>query len=68
MYTTYATPPTTPTVFTRRAELQAVAGAGVIFTWLPGEWQLWAGAAGPLMIYQLSTVAVVYDVYAKVCE
>lgn len=68
VYTTYATPPTTPSQYWRRFDLQAVSGAGVIFTWLPGEWALWSGGTGPLMVYQLSSLAVVYDFYVKVAE
>ena len=66
---TYATYPTTPGAYTWRAELQAVAGAGIIWTWLPGEWQLWGGASNyPCVVYQISAVTCVYDVYAKCAE
>ena len=53
---------------TRRAELQAVAGAGLIWTWLPGEWQMWSASGCPFIIYQISAVNTVYDVYVKVAE
>jgi hypothetical protein len=63
------TQPTAPANFYDRAELQAVAGAGAIFTYLPGEWPLWAGATIPhVVIWQISALAVTYDVYVKVAE
>jgi hypothetical protein len=69
IYPTYATYPTVASVYTRRAELQAVAGAGIIWTWLPGEWALWGGSSNyPFCIYQISTSAVTYDVYCKIAE
>jgi hypothetical protein len=66
---TYATYPTVGSVYTRRAPLQAVAGAGIIWTWLPGEWALWIGASSyPFVIYQISAVNTQYDLYVKVAE
>lgn len=66
---TYATPPTVASTFTRRWPLQAVTGSGVIWTWLPGEWPLWGGSSNfPFCIYQISAVAVSYDLYIKVAE
>jgi hypothetical protein len=63
------TQPTAPGNFTRRFEIQAVVGAGIIWTWAPAEWTLWAGAAIPqVVIWQLSALAVTYDVYIKVAE
>lgn len=63
------TQPTAPTSFYRRAELQAVAGAGVIFTWNEDEFLLWSGATiNEVTIWQISTSAVTYDVYIKVAE
>jgi hypothetical protein len=71
VYPTYSTYPTiagTP-VYTRRADIQAVAGAGIIWTWLPGEWPLWGGSSNyPFMIYQISALAVTFDCYVKVAE
>lgn len=65
----WGTPPTTPATFMRRADLQAVQGAGVIFTWLPGEFVLWSGATiDTIVLWQISTSAVTYDLYVKVCE
>ena len=65
----WGTPPTAPTTFMRRADLQAVQGAGVIFTWLPGEFVLWSGAAiDTIVLWQISTAAVTYDIYAKFAE
>jgi hypothetical protein len=65
----WGTGPTVPGTFMRRAELQAVTGAGVIFTWLPGELVLWSGAAvSTLILWQISVLAVTYDIYVKVAE
>lgn len=68
--TSYATTqPTAPSAFFLRADLQAVSGAGLIFTWLPGEFQLWSGAAvNTAVIWQISASAVTYDFYVKVYE
>jgi len=70
LVTSYATTqPTAPTTFMRRFMLQAVVGAGVIFTWPRNEWMLWAGAAIPNpVLWQISALAVTYDVYVKVVE
>jgi len=66
---TYATYPTIATTYTRRAPLQAVAGAGIIWTWLPGEWALWSSSGTyPFVSYQISAVNCIYDVYLKVAE
>lgn len=65
----WGTAPTVPATFMRRAELQAVAGAGLIFTWLPGEFVLWSGSAvATLVLWQISALAVTYDLYLKVAE
>jgi hypothetical protein len=66
----YATlQPTVPGAFNRRAELQAVIGAGAIWTWNPGEFALWSGATiNAPVIWQISVLAVTYDVYVKVAE
>lgn len=65
----WATPPTAPATFMRRADLQAVQGSGVIFTWLPGEFVLWSGAAiNTIVLWQISASAVTYDIYVKVAE
>lgn len=65
----YSTPPTAPTNFYRRAEIQAVSGAGSIWVWGDGEFLLWAGATiNQVVIWQVSTLAVTYDVYVKVAE
>jgi hypothetical protein len=69
LYTTLQ--PTVPANFLRRAPLQAIIGAGIIWTWLPGEFVLWAGAAaGQLnpVVWQFSALAVGYDCYVKVAE
>jgi hypothetical protein len=68
--TSYATTqPTAPSNFFRRAEIQAVVGAGLIWTWGQGEWPIWSGATiNTPIIWQLSSLAVTYDVYVKVAE
>jgi hypothetical protein len=66
---TWGTAPTAPTTPHRRWNLQPVAGAGVIWTWLPEERQLWSGAAiTTLVIWQLSSQIVIYDLFLKVAE
>lgn len=65
----WTTAPTAPTAFRRRADLQAVAGAGVIWTWNLGEFVMWSGATiNTLVLWQLSSQAVTYDCYVKVAE
>ena len=65
----WGTAPTTPGTFMRRADLQATQGAGVIWTWLPGEFVLWSGATiNTIVPWQISTAAVTYDLYVKVAE
>ncbi|SRR6266702_6712400 len=69
LVTVHTTPATAPANRYRRAELQAVAGAGIIWTWAPGEWILWSGATvNQVVIFQESALAVGYDVYLKVSE
>jgi hypothetical protein len=66
---TWGTAPTAPTTFMRRAEIQGVVGAGVIFTWQPGEFTMWsASAIGTVVLWQISALAVTYDIYVKVAE
>lgn len=61
--------PTAPATFYDRAQVQAVVGAGMIWTYAPGEWPLWSGAAiAQVVVWQLSALAVTYDVWVKVCE
>ncbi len=65
----WGTAPTVPGTFRRRAQLQAVAGAGAIWTWNPGEFVLWSGAViSTIVLWQISALAVTYDCYIKVCE
>jgi hypothetical protein len=65
----WGTAPTAPSPFMRRADLQAAQGAGVIWTWLPGEFVLWSGATiSTIVIWQISSAAVTYDLYVKVAE
>jgi hypothetical protein len=69
VYSTWTTAPTAPTNYRRRAELQGVVGSGLIWTWLPGEVIMWAGAAiSTLVLYQISVLAVTYDLYFKFAE
>jgi hypothetical protein len=63
------TQPTAPANFYDRDQLQAVVGAGFLWTYAPGEWQLWSGAAiAQVVVWQLSALAVTYDVTVKICE
>jgi hypothetical protein len=65
----WGTAPTAPSPPMRRADLQAVQGSGVIWTWLPGEFVLWSGSAiSTLVVWQFSAAAVTYDLYVKVAE
>ena len=65
--TTQPTAPTNPPY--DREELQAGVGAGMIFTYGPGEWPLWSGATIPhVVLWQFSLLAVTYDVTVKVAE
>jgi hypothetical protein len=68
--TSYATlNPTAPTNFFRRAEIQPVVGGGAVWAWNPGEWMLWAAATiNAPVIWQISALAVTYDIYVKVAE
>lgn len=65
----WATAPTVPGTFMRRADLPAQVGAGVIWAWNPGEFVLWSGAAiNTIIPWQISTPNVTYDIYVKVAE
>lgn len=69
LVTVHTTPATAPANRYRRAPLQAVAGAGIIWAWAPGEFILWSGAAIPqVVIFQESVLAVGYDIYVKTAE
>jgi hypothetical protein len=63
LVTTFGTAPTAPSVFMRRITLPAVIGAGVVWTWEPQA--LNVPASGNLVIWQISTAAVTYDLYVK---
>jgi hypothetical protein len=66
---TWGTAPTVPGTFLRRAQLQAVVGAGVIYTWQPGEFVLWsASAIGTIVPWQIGAITCTYDIYVKVAE
>jgi len=63
------TQPTAPANFYDREQLQAVVGAGFSWTYAPGEWQMWAGATIPqIVVWQLSALAVTYDVTVQIAE
>lgn len=65
----WGTAPTVPATFMRRAPLQSVIGAGIIWVWNPLEFVLWSGAAiNTLVLWQISALAVTYDYYVKVAE
>lgn len=65
----WGTGPTSPSPFHRRFDLQAIAGAGVIFTWDEGELVLWSGAAVPtFVVWQFGAITASYDLYVKVAE
>lgn len=65
----WGTAPTAPGTYRRRCEVQAVVGAGVVFVWNQLEFQMWSGAAiSTVILYQISTAAVTYDLYFKVAE
>jgi len=67
--TAYTTAPGAPSNYFRRWDIQALQGAGDVFTWGEGEFPLWSGASVPqLVIWQISAVAVTYDGYVKVAE
>jgi len=60
------TQPTAPTNFMRRMQLPGVIGAGMVWAWGPGE--MIATSAAQLVLWQVSTAAVTYKVYAKIVE
>lgn len=65
----WATAPTAPGTFRRRAELQGVVGAGIIWTWNAGDFVMWSGATiNTIVPWQISALAVTYDLYIKVAE
>lgn len=60
------TQPTAPTNFMRRLSLPATVGAGVAWIWEPMALKL--AASGNLVIWQISTAAVTFDLYVKWAE
>lgn len=63
------TQPTAPTNPMRRIQLPAVIGAGIVWSWAPGELMVPASAAATaIVVWQFSSSAVAYDVYIKVLE
>jgi hypothetical protein len=57
------TQPTAPTNFFRRVDLPATVGAGLIWVW--GINELSVPQSGNLVLWQISTAIVTYDVYVK---
>jgi len=67
LVTSFATTqPTAPTVPYRRFQLPAVIGAGIVWVWEPQEFVIPVSAN--FVVWQFSTAAVTYDVYAKWAE
>ncbi len=63
------TQPTAPANPMRRIQLPAVIGAGIVWTWAPGDLMVPASAtANAIVVWQFSAAAVGYDVYIKVLE
>lgn len=60
---TWTTAPTAPTNYMRRITLPATIGAGVIWTWEPN--MLNVPVSSNFVIYQISALAVTYDIYWK---
>jgi hypothetical protein len=53
--------PTAPSIFMRRLSLPASVGAGIIWTW--DRNMLAVAQSGNLVLWQLTALAVTYDVY-----
>jgi hypothetical protein len=70
LVTSFATTqPTAPANNRRRFQLPAVIGAGIVWTWNEGELIVPVNAFNQgLLVWQLSSAAVTYDVYIKVKE
>lgn len=66
----WTTTPTVPANPVRRAQLPATIGAGIIWVWNPGEFQLYSIGTntGFLTVWQLTTAAVNVDWYVKIAE
>lgn len=70
-FSTWSSTPTAPTAVVRRVSLPATIGAGIIWVWNPGEFQLYPTGGPPgsfLTVWQASTSAVILDWYVKVAE
>ena len=69
--TTWGTAPTVPPSPMRRAVLQSVIGAGLIWVWNPGEFVIPFAAQlaiETIVPWQYGSVAVTYDCYFKIAE
>lgn len=63
------TQPTAPSNPMRRIQLPAVIGAGIVWSWAPGDLLVPASSTTTaLVVWQFSAAAVTYDVYVKVLE
>jgi hypothetical protein len=64
LVTSFATTqPTAPTNFMRRIDLPATVGAGVVWTYPPNTFNV--PVSSNFVIWQLSAVAVTYDIYVQ---
>lgn len=70
LVTSFATTqPTVPANFRRRIQLPAVIGAGIVWAWDKGEFEVPVNAFNQCpVLWQISTAIVTYDVYVKVVE
>lgn len=57
------TQPTAPTNFMRRIALPPTIGAGVIWTWEPNMFNM--AVSSNLVLWQVSSLAVTYEVYIR---
>jgi hypothetical protein len=57
------TQPTAPTNFMRRMGLPGTIGAGIVWVWEPQAFNI--PASGNLVIWQISALAVTFDLYVK---
>jgi hypothetical protein len=60
------TQPTAPTNFFRRVQLPGNIGAGFIWVW--GQGELMVPVSSFLCVWQISVLAVTYDLYVKIIE
>ena len=70
LVTSFATTqPTAPANFRRRVQLPAVIGAGIVWSWERGEVEIPVNTFNQgLLLWQISSAIVTYDVYIRVAE